>query len=273
MDFFDKDNSYVWGIATAASLTCPECKKGFPKIKTLQKHQRDTKHGLNHCPGCERIFYSIQALQQHQKNTGHSASMKQKDKSRKTKQVLCTQCNRKFFTPQAMEQPRGKKHRLQSDKSTPLSLPSSKITDIQPKNPTPKPNQKPIPKQEGIVDKIPVWERIINKLRLLIHRKKVLILDEMLGNGSTIQNFLDLPYEIRSLPSFLKGFPDRDLRLALAQQRWGLVTKDFEMALLAFKMQIRPVYFLAERRGNTVLIRLSRKNLQFVKSSDPLKES
>ncbi len=231
------------------------------------------KHGLNHCRGCNRIFYSLQALQQHQKNTGHLTIANQTIKSQKTKQVLCTQCNRKFFTPQAMEQHRGKKHRLQSDKSTQLSSPSSKTTNIQPKNPKPELNQKPIPKQEGLVDKIPVWERIINKLRLLIHRKKVLILDEMLGNGSTIQNVLHLPYEIRSLPSFLKGFPDRDLRLTLAQQRWGLVTKDFEMALLAFKMKIRPVYFLAERRGNTVLIRLSHSNLQIVKSSDPLKES
>jgi len=45
----------------------------------------------------------------------------------------------------------------------------------------------------------------------------------------------------------------------LIEQKYGLVTKDQEMALIARKMKIKPVYLLIDRKGNRALVRVPKK--------------
>ena len=62
------------------------------------------------------------------------------------------------------------------------------------------------------------------------------------------------------MPNHLLSHKDNDLRLAIKEKGWGLVSKDFEMVLKSSKAKIKPVYFLKEVRGNRALIRISKRN-------------
>ncbi len=58
----------------------------------------------------------------------------------------------------------------------------------------------------------------------------------------------------------LTSHSDQDLRLALSEKKWRLVSKDYEMVMIAREMKINPVYLLTEKRKNRDLIRISKRN-------------
>ena len=86
-------------------------------------------------------------------------------------------------------------------------------------------------------------------------------MDECLHNNKSVIHTLNDRFEVIPLPNELKTHSDGNLRLVLIEQKYGLVTKDQEMALIARKVKIKPVYLLIDRKGNRALVRV-RKNIK-----------
>ena len=72
--------------------------------------------------------------------------------------------------------------------------------------------------------------------------------------------FID-SYTRNEVQNELKTHSDRNLRFALIEKKYGLATKDQEMALIARKMKIKPVYLFIDRKENRALIRV-RENIE-----------
>ena len=85
-------------------------------------------------------------------------------------------------------------------------------------------------------------------------------MDECVGNDTSIIDTLRNNYNVYPLPKELKSHSDQDLRLALSEKKWGLISKDYEMVMIAREMKIKPVYLLTEKRDHRDLIRISKRN-------------
>jgi len=106
-----------------------------------------------------------------------------------------------------------------------------------------------------------ILEKISEFFRKKFKRKKIIVMDECLHNNKSVIHTLNDRFEVIPLPNELKTHSDGNLRLVLIEQKYGLVTKDQEMALIARKVKIKPVYLLIDRKGNRALVRV-RKNIK-----------
>ena len=115
-------------------------------------------------------------------------------------------------------------------------------------------------KKLALYERLNLHERISKFIRKIFQRKEIVVMDECLHNNKLVINTLNDRYEVIPLPNELKTHSDSSLRLALIEKKYGLATKDQEMALIARKMKIKPVYLFIDRMGNRALIRV-RKNI------------
>ena len=186
------------------------------------------------CDYCNRKFKADNALKQH-------------IKAKHEKGFTCSYCGKDFKTEQSLSQHVKAKHEKKNNDTN--------------KNNQIKKNSKSKPELE-------VYERLslLEKLRMLSKRisnnKKTVILDECVGNDESVINILKYRYQVKPIPNNLLSHEDMDLRLAIKEKKWGLVTKDFEMALKSRKAKIKPVYFFKEVRGNRALIKISKRNFE-----------
>ncbi len=283
-------------IAThKTKYSCPKCKLGFETEKKLNEHIK--KEGIFQCSNCNKNFSSQIGLTQHNKMAKctkkkilcphcnekfkNENAMKQHVKSgtcqnkkfvcshcsksltsqnllnqhinssHLSKIIKCDQCNKKFKTLSALEQHKYTKH---------VKLIYQIGTDISKKaDSTPK--DKARKTKLALFERLNIREKISRLFRKILHRKKIIVMDECLHNNKSVINTLKDGYEVIPLPNELKTHSDGNLRLALIEKKYGLATKDQEMALIAGKMKIKPVYLLIDRKGNRALIRV-RKNIK-----------
>jgi len=218
------------------TFICHECKKVFKSKNSLDQHKKSVNHQIKQldslkCPECHKKFGDRNALKQHMKSHSHSV-----EKATDTTQFKCPQCNKEFNTNKSLAHHFSAKHK--------------------------KKDKVKIIKKKGIA----LFERrtLMDRMRKYFHRlfrkKRIIIMDECVGNDASVIDALKENYEICSLPKELKSHSDKNLRLALAGKKWGLVSKDYEMVMIAKEMNINPVYLLTEKRDHRDLIRISKRN-------------
>jgi len=284
-------------IAThKTNYSCPKCKKGFETEKILNEHIKkegifqcsncnknfSSKVGLTQhiktakctikkspCPHCNEIFKDENAMKQHVKSgtcqnkkficshcskshTSQKSLNQHINSSHLSRIIKCDQCNKKFKTLPALEQHKHTKH---------VNLIAQMVREKTKKaDSTPKDKIRKTPKL-ALYERLNTREKICMVFRKLLKRKKIIVMDECLHNNKSVINTLKDGYEVIPLPNELKTHSDGNLRLALIEKKYGLATKDQEMALIAGKMKIKPVYLLIDRKGNRALIRV-RKNIK-----------
>ncbi len=168
-----------------------------------------------------------------------------------SKEIKCDQCNRKFKTLLALEHHKHTKH-ANSIKQIVKEI--NKKVDINHQH------KEMQPKKLTLYEKVYLRDKINGLIRNLLQKKKTIVMDECLHSNKLVINTLNDKYEVIPLPSELKTHSDVNLRLALIEKKYGLATKDQEMALIARKIGIKPVYLFIDRKGNRALIRV-RKNI------------
>jgi len=221
-----------------SSYICHTCKKVFKDELALKNHRSSLGHALKlipnlSCPQCGKHFKDNNALKNHMSATGHKL---QKGKAQSLK-IKCPHCQKSFKSKTAMEQHVRMKHKKHSKikaKAERIGL--------------------------ALFEKISLKDRVFTLFRKLLKKRKIVIMDECVGNDNSVVRALENQYLVRPLPKDLLGHSDRDLRLAFAVKNWGLVSKDYEMVMLAREMKIKPVYLLTEKRDHRDLIRISKLN-------------
>ena len=226
---------------TKKSISCPHCNKSFKDENGMNQHVKNgacQKKKLI-CSHCGKGFESQNSLNQHI-NSSHLS-----------KKITCDKCNRKFKTLPALEQHKRTKH-TSSIPQLIKEISKKKVSKPQDKN--------IIDNKLALYEKLNLRERISKFIRKIFQRKKTIVMDECLHNNKLVINTLNDRYEVIPLPSELKTHSDGNLRLALIEKKYGLATKDQEMALIARKMKIKPVYLYIDRKGNRALIRVRKNN-------------
>ncbi len=227
---------------TKKSITCPHCKKGFKNENAMNQHVKSSVCQKKKfvCSHCGKILDSLNSLNQHI-NSSHLS-----------KKIKCDLCNRKFKTLPALEQHKRTKHTTSISQLI-KDITSEEVSILQPKS--------------VVINKLELYERfnlrekISKSIRKIFLGKKIIVMDECLHNNKSVINTLNDRYEVIPLPSGLKTHSDGNLRLALIEKRYGLATRDQEMALIARKMKIKPVYLYIDRKGHKALIRVG-KNIE-----------
>lgn len=115
-------------------------------------------------------------------------------------------------------------------------------------------------KDIALFEKRTLKDRLTNFWKRIFNKKRVIVMDELVGNDITILDALGDNYDVKPLLKDLLGHSDRDLRLVFREKKWGLVSKDYEMVMLAREMRINPVYLLTEKRKHRDLIRIYKRN-------------
>jgi len=219
------------------TFICHSCKKVFKTANALQQHKKSKIHQIEQpnelkCPECNKKFKDKNALNQHMVKVGHK-----KEKTDITlKKFLCPHCNKGFISKNALNQHLESKHQKKiKGKSV---------------------------KKKGIAlfEKRTFKEKLVSFFGNIFHNKRIIIMDECVGNDSSIIDALNENFIVNPLPKELLGHSDQELRLALAEKKWGLVSKDYEMVVVAREMNIKPVYLLTEKRNHRDLIRISKRN-------------
>ena len=252
-------------------FTCSNCDKKFASENGLNQHKKTatcTKKIIT-CPHCNNSFKNENALNQHVKsgtcqkkkficshcgkNLDSLNSLNQHiNSSHLSKKIKCDLCNKKFKTLPALEQHKRTKH------TTSISQLIKDITNEE----VSKPQAINITNNKvELYERLNLRERISKFIRKRFNRKKIIVMDECLHNNKSVINTLNDRYEVIPLPSELKTHSDGNLRLALIEKRYGLATRDQEMALISRKIKIKPVYLYIDRKGNRALIRV-RKNIE-----------
>lgn len=210
----------------------------FKNQDSLDQHLQSLGHQLKFisnlaCPQCKKKFKDKNALKNHLNSTGH----KLQNLGTKPTKFKCPHCQKDFKTEKSMNQHIYMKHKKETkkkDKREKLGL--------------------------ALFEKISIKEKITNIFRRLFNKKRIIVMDECVGNDISVIEALKGQYSVRSLPKELISHSDKDLRLVLSAKKWGLVSKDYEMVMLAREMKIIPVYLLAEKRNNRDLIKISKRN-------------
>ena len=238
---------------------CELCNKKFRSDKSLTQHINTVHQNKFKCASCNKEFKSQKALNQHKRNSRckknyvskgiactfcnkfykDTNSLNQHIISKHKKPFVCPQCQKGFKSKLAMDQHFRMKH--ESVKEPKQEFERSKL---------------------GVYERTPFTEKLMIGFKILFNNKQILVLDECVGNDTSVINALKTRYKIIPLPNELKSHKDKDLRLALKEKGWGLVSKDFEMTTIARKLGIKPVYFLKEVRGHRALFRISKRNLE-----------
>ncbi len=211
---------------------CPYCVEEFSHPNQLDKHI-SLHHGFE-CPHCSRRFHSQEYLKLH---TGSQ----HKDKI--ISGFFCDICQTGFKTEIKLT-----RHMIDVHYS-------GRITFLHPKNED----------KASIKQRESLWERLRisgqqkeKKEKSIPHlTKKILIMDECVGNDTTVMDVLSDSYEVRTLPKELKGKSDEHLRLVFEKNGWGLVSLDRDMVLKAREMNIEPVFLIIQKRNNRDLINYS----------------
>jgi len=218
------------------TFICHECKKVFKSKNSLDQHKRSINHQIKQldspkCPECNKKFGDRHALEQHMKKLSHSD-----DKIKSTIEFKCPQCNKEFKSKKALNNHFSAKHETR-DKTK-------------------------IIKKKGIAlfEGRSVIDRMRRFIQSVFHKKRIIIMDECVGNDVSVIDALNDNYEVRPLPNDLVSHTDQNLRLTLTEKKWGLVSKDYEMVMIAKEMNINPVYLLTEKRDHRDLIRISKRN-------------
>lgn len=221
-----------------ASYICHECKRVFKNQDSLDQHLQSLGHQFKsisnlNCPQCKKKFKDKNALKNHLNSTGHKLD----NFVAKSTKFKCPHCQKDFKTEKSMNQHILMKHKKQTKKK-------AKREKL----------------ELALFEKISIKEKITNFFRKRFNKKRIVVMDECVGNDSSVIKALKGQYSIHALPKELISHSDKDLRLALSAKKWGLVSKDYEMVMLAREMKIIPVYLLTEKRNYRDLIRISKRN-------------
>lgn len=266
--YFKSEQALQQHIAAVHTITCPHCDTVFSSQKLLSEHI----HGqhINRvvnvfiCHDCKQVFKSEEALQEHQNNINHRIEV--------LARPICPDCGKEFKNKRSLKQHMIsiEKNRVrQQNQNEEVACPiceksfNTKPSLKQHLSANHKRSHKTLTiKRKGIAlfERYTLRERIINALRKLFNRKRKIIMDECVGNDISVIDALSDLYDVEPLPVPLIGHSDLDLRLALKEKKWGLVSKDYDMVMRAREMGLYPVYLLTEKRKHRDLIRISKRN-------------
>ena len=268
---FNTEKDLNLHIRNEKMYICSNCKKSFSSQNGLNQHNNSEKckrKGFT-CSICKKDFKTITAVNQHLKSgscqnksivcsiCGKSFNSKNSKNQHMTsshlkRTIKCNFCNKSFKTLPALEQHKREKH------SNLISLKKNKIERVE-RSSFRKANLEKKQKANLILyERTTITEKIRILLRKLLRKRKTIIMDECLQISLSVIDALKERYNVIPLPLELKTQFDDNLRLAISEKKFGLATKDQEMAILARKSKIKPVYLLIERKGNRALIRIRR---------------
>jgi hypothetical protein len=218
-------------------IKCPVCNKEFSSKKALAQHSTSKAHPPIKlapkitCPKCNKHFETKRSLLQHQKAVVDNH-----------KKVIYPICKNNFTTKRSLKQ-----HQQMHKKGTIISKKSKVRANY-------------LQKELVLYENLSWLERIKNKLRKLLKKPTVILLDECVEKDNQIIAFFESRYNILFMPLNLRTYKDHELRLVLLEKLWGIISKDYEMCVLSHKKKVNPVYYLKETDRYRTLIRLGNSN-------------
>jgi len=259
-------------IANVHEIGCPYCAERVISQKLLQKHlEGNHKEKLITsfvCHMCKKVLKSEEGLFQHMRLNGHHLHS--------VEFPICLQCNKEFRTKAILlDHLNQSKHNLfhppirSDDIPCPLcdkKFNSSKSLSQHISGKHPQSQKEIIINKKGVVlfEKPSGKDRFRSFLKKIIPNslpaKETIIMDESVGNDTSVKETLDELYDVRTLPKKLMGKSPLDVCLACKENIIGLVTKDLETVKRAQDMKIKPVYLLSERGKHRDIIRVSKQN-------------
>jgi uncharacterized C2H2 Zn-finger protein len=220
-------------------IKCPYCNE-LQAEKELNKHIK--KNHEFACPHCTENLKSQKSLKNH-------IAKNHQDKTFVS--FICDTCEKAFITERDLTKHVKEVHNR------------PQIQHLQPKHKNREENKQ----QESMWSKLttislrkenkgkkPSMEQVMRSLNL---SKRVVIMDENVGNDTTVIEALGETYDVRQLPSELKGSSDEYLRAILEINSWGLVSKDYDMVMRAREMNIDPIFLILDKQKHRVMTIIS----------------
>lgn len=223
------------------SFVCHLCKKVFKTEDLLFQHMRLKGHHLERmdsytCPQCDKEFTSKGMYLDHLIQTRHN--LVQPPNWDDT--YPCPLCDKETTSDTSLTQHISVKH---EDFQKEVSVHRKGIT---------------------VFEKPTLKGHTRNFLKKIVPKnlpeKSYVLMDETVGNDSSVTEALDELYDVKPLPQKLQGKTPLEIRLACKEYEYGLISKDYDMVIRAQEMKIKPLFLLSERGKHRDIIHISKRH-------------